>query len=367
MDEQRIARFTHAGVADAEVSVHPFATGDGLGLNLTRFRRAAADAGGDAVLLVHGLTTSSDMYIMPEHTNLVNFLHDAGFGDVWAVDLRISGRFPYNSEMGRHSLDALALWDHPAAIAELRRHIGDKRLHVVTHCVGSISFSMALFAGTVTGVTSLVCNSVSLTPRTPAWSKIKLGYGPALMEYVVGPCHLDPRFGTAPVMTRGWMLAKAVAPFHRECAEPACHMLSFMWGGGKPIYTHEKMSPVTHGRLPDLFGACNVDYYRHIHKMVKAGRAVKYDRRDPRFAALPDDYLADAAAVPTPILFLTGDRNHVFTDSNIVCHRTLEEAAPGRHELAVLPGYGHQDPFMGRFADTEVFPQVVDFLKRKAG
>lgn len=367
MDQQRIARFTHAGVADAEISVHPFATDDGLGLNLTRFRRARADRGDDTVLLVHGLTSSSDMYIMPEHTNLVNYLHDAGFGDVWAVDLRISGRFPYNAETQRHTLDALALWDHPAALAELRRHIGDRRLHVITHCVGSISFSMALAAGTVTGVTSLVCNSVSLTPRTPPWSRIKLGYGPALMEYVVGPCHLDPRYGNAPVLTRGWMLAKAVAPFHRDCDEPACHMLSFMWGGGKPIFTHEKISPVTHGRLPDLFGACNVNYYRHIHAMVKKGRAVKYDPRDPRFAALPDDYLSRADTVTTPILFLTGDRNHVFTDSNIVCHRMLEKAAPGRHELAILPGYGHQDPFMGANSDTEVFPQVVDFLKRKAG
>lgn len=364
MDQQRIARFTHAGVADAEVSVHPFATGDGLGLNLTRFRRNDCD---DVVLLVHGLTTSSDMFIMPEHANLVNHLHDAGFGDVWALDFRISGRFPYNSETARHDLDVIALHDHPAALAELRRHIGDRRVHVISHCVGAISFSMALFAGTVTGVTSLVCNSVSLTPRTPRWSRIKLGYGPALMEYVLGPCHLDPRYGNAPVLTRGWMLAKAVAPFHRDCDEPACHMLSFMWGGGKPIYTHEKMSPVTHGRLPDLFGACNVNYYRHLHAMVKAGRAIKHRPRDPRLAALPDDYLSRAATVTTPILFLTGDRNHVFTDSNIVCHRTLEKSTPGLHELAVLPGYGHQDPFMGAASDTEVFPQVVDFLKRKAG
>ncbi|MES9539880.1 alpha/beta fold hydrolase [Actinomadura sp. NPDC000600] len=364
MDQQRIARFTHAGVADAEVSVHPFATDDGLGLTLTRFRRDDCD---DVVLLVHGLTTSSDMYIMPEHTNMVNYLHDAGFGDVWAVDLRISGRFPYNAETARHDLDTIALLDHPAALAELRRHIGDRRVHVITHCVGAISFSMALFAGTVSDVASLVCNSVSVTPRTPTWSKIKLGYGPALMEYVLGPCHLDPRYGHAPVLTRGWMLAKAVAPFHRECGEPACHMLSFMWGGGKPIFTHEKMSPVTHGRLPDLFGACNVNYYRHLHTMVKAGRAVKHRPRDPRLAALPDDYLSRAATVTTPILFLTGDRNHVFTDSNIVCHRTLEKITPGLHELAVLPGYGHQDPFMGAAADAEVFPQVVDFLKRKAG
>ena len=53
MVQQRIARFTRAGVADAEVSDHPFATADGLTLNLTRFRRAACD---DVVLLVHGLT-----------------------------------------------------------------------------------------------------------------------------------------------------------------------------------------------------------------------------------------------------------------------------------------------------------------------
>lgn len=273
MDQQRIARFTHAGVADADVSVHPFATGDGLGLTLTRFHRKQSD---DVVLLVHGLTTSSDMYVMPEHTNLVNYLHDAGFGDVWALDFRMSGRFPYNAETQRYNLDDIALFDHPAAMAELRRHIGDRRVHVISHCLGAVSFSMALFAGTVTGVTSLVCNSVSLTPRTPLWSRVKLAYGPALMEYVVGPCHLDPRYGAAPVLTRGWTLAKAVGPFHRDCAEPACHMLSFMWGGGKPIFTHEKMSPVTHGRLPDLFGACNVHYYRHIHAMVKAGRAVKY-------------------------------------------------------------------------------------------
>lgn len=129
MDQQRIARFTHAGVADADVSVHPFATGDGLGLTLTRFHRKQSD---DVVLLVHGLTTSSDMYVMPEHTNLVNYLHDAGFGDVWALDFRMSGRFPYNAETQRYNLDDIALFDHPAAMAELRRHIGDRRVHVIS-------------------------------------------------------------------------------------------------------------------------------------------------------------------------------------------------------------------------------------------
>ncbi|MFC4055354.1 alpha/beta hydrolase [Actinomadura syzygii] len=364
LDRRRISRFTLSGVTDAEISAHPFSTDDGLGLSLTRFRRRECD---DVVLLIHGISCSSDMFIMPEHTNLVNFLHDSGFGDVWTLDFRMSARFPYNSETHRYNLDDIAHYDHPAALAELRRHIGDRRVHVIAHCLGAASFSMALSAGTVTGITSLTCNSVSLVARTPRWSKMKLGYAPPIVEYLLGPYQLDPRYSTAPVLTRGWMLAKAIRPFHRACDEPACHMLAFMWGCGKPIFTHEKMSPVTHARLTDLFGVCNLNYYRQVHKMVQAGRAVKFDRHDSRHRDLPDDYLAKAADVTTPILFLTGDRNNVFSGSNIACHRRLESVAPGLHELAVLPGYGHQDPFMGARADTEVFPQILDFLKRKAG
>ena len=65
-------------------------------------------------------------------------------------------------------------------------------------------------------------------------------------------------------------------------------------------------------------------------------------------------------------LLLTGDRNRVFTDSNIHLHKILEKAAPGRHELASLPGYGHLDPLIGKDSHIDVFPRVVDFLKRHA-
>jgi pimeloyl-ACP methyl ester carboxylesterase len=88
-----IPRYTLEGVADAEVSVHAFPTEDGLGLSLTRFRRAPCE---DVVLLVHGLTSSSDLFIMPEHRNLVSHLLDNGFTDVWALDFRMSNRFPYD-------------------------------------------------------------------------------------------------------------------------------------------------------------------------------------------------------------------------------------------------------------------------------
>ena len=72
---------------------------------------------------------------------------------------------------------------------------------------------------------------------------------------------------------------------HPECDDPACHMLSLMWGAGFPaLYSHENLHQVTHERGGDLYGATGMHYYRHVLKMVDAGRAVKYDDRAPQLA-----------------------------------------------------------------------------------
>jgi cholesterol oxidase len=356
---RHIRRFSLEGVPDADVSVHPFVTEDELRLELTRFHRADSD---DVVVLLHGLAASSDMFIMPEIRNMVGFLLDSGFGDVWTLDFRMSNRYPYDIGTLTYTLDDVAQYDHPAALRELRRHVGDRRIHVFAHCLGSVSFSMSLFGGAVDGIASYVSNSVSLTPRVPAWSRTKLRFGPFLASYLLNLPYLDPRFSEAPAFTARWLLARAVSLMHPECDVPACHMQSFMWGAGRPaFFQHENIAPETHvqGRMADLNGASDVHYYRHIRRMVDAGQVVKYDPDDPRHAELPEDFFARAADVTTPILFLTGDQNRIFTDSNVVCHERLETIVPGRHVLEILPGYGHIDPIMGRNAYVDVFPKVV--------
>lgn len=65
----------------------------------------------------------------------------------------------------------------------------------------------------------------------------------------------------------------------------------------------------------------------------------------------------------TPILFTLGQDNHVFTDSNLICHRRLEKIVPGRHQLQMFPGYGHQDVFMGKNVHEDIFPRMISFLK----
>jgi hypothetical protein len=55
----------------------------------------------------------------------------------------------------------------------------------------------------------------------------------------------------------------------------------------------------------------------------------------------------------------------VFFDSNQITFNTLKRLKPdNKHELKILPGYGHQDPFMGVKNHLDVFPILTEFLGR---
>ena len=360
--KRTIPLYTLAGVPDADVSTHYFETEDQLGLSMLRFCRAPSD---DVVLVIHGLTTSTDMFIMPEHYNLVHYLLDHEFTDVWCLDFRMSNRHSYNLINHRFNMDDIALFDFPAAIAHIREQIGDRRLHVICHCLGAVSFMMSLFGKAVDGITSVVANSVALTPRVPRWSRLKLATSPFLIETVLGLPYVSPTWSEEPGLSRGKLLSKLVSRAHRECNVPACHMLSLMWGTGWPaLYEHENLHDVTHRRGGDLYGATSLHYYRHVRKMIRAGGAVKFAPGNPTYDRLPDDYFDYAREIDTPVLFMTGANNRVFTDSNIACFRRLTRLAPGRHELHVFPGYGHQDVFMGKNNHLDIFPRLLEFMNQ---
>jgi lysosomal acid lipase/cholesteryl ester hydrolase len=365
--KREIPLYTLEGVSDAEVTTHSFSTEDGLGLSMMRFNRDPGNEARDSVLIIHGLTTSTDMFIMPEHYNLVSYLLDNGYTDVWCLDMRMSNRHSYNLFPHRYTFDDIALYDYPPAIDIIRRHVGpDRRLHVIAHCLGSVTFMMSLFGKASTGITSLVANSVGLTPRVPKWSKLKLRNAPNIIENVLGFPNLNPRWHQDAGLTRGKLFSKGVSFFHRECDEPACHMLSLMWGTGWPaLYSHDNLADVTHRRGGDLYGATSMNYYRNVYKMLRAGsRPVKYEPGKPELAALPDDYFAYAREIKTPVLLTTGEDNKVFSDSNIVCYERLRALGCDHHELKIYPRYGHQDVFMGQDVARDCFPAMLDFIRR---
>ena len=270
--------------------LHPFATDDGLGLSLTRFHRADCD---DVVLLVHGLTSSSDMFIMPEHRNLATFLLDNGFTDVWTLDFRMSNRFPYDTETHRYTLDDIADYDHPAALRELRRHIGDRRVHVIAHCLGSMSFTMSLFGGRLPRHRERDLQQRRAHPAGAAMVTVEAEVRAADPRSTSSASRSWTRVRRSPPLTRGWVLARLVAWSTASATYSACHLLSFMWGSGQPaMYEHDNLLPVTHERMADLCGACGMHYYRHL-RQDRPGRARGEIRPGDPHRDLPDDYLAE--------------------------------------------------------------------------
>ena len=363
MSNREIALYTTEGVPDCAIETIPFSTQDKLGLSLQRFKKEDCD---DVVLIIHGLTTSTDMFIMPEHTNLVRFLHDSGFSDVFCLDYRMSNRYIYNLTAHDYNMDDIALFDYPAALKVLREIIGNRNIHVICHCLGSVSFMMSLFGKAVADIKSVISNSAALTLRIPTWSRIKLTVSPFMIEKVMGIPYLNPRWSEDSYLSRGKIISKINSFFHRECDVPACHMLSLMWGSGHPaLYKHENLHEITHRRGGDLYGGTSMNYYRHVMAMVKAeNTAVKFKPNDSTYDSLPDNYFQYADQIETPVLFMTGEDNYVFTDSNIECHKRLEKIVPGRHELHIFPDYGHQDVFMGKNNHVDIFPRLVQFINQ---
>jgi triacylglycerol lipase/cholesterol oxidase len=366
-NERTIPVYTLEGVKNADITTHHITTGDKLTLSMLRFQRKPCR---DVVMLVHGLSTSTDMFIMPEHRNLVSYLLDNGYTDVFSFDWRGSMRHTYDLFPGSHTIDDCALYDYPAAIDKIRELVGeDARIHVICHCVGSIGFHMSLFSGLV-DVTSVISNSVSLNPQVSRWTHLKLRVAPFLMFYVLRFPNFNPRWAKlpGPGIPQGKILAKLVHMTHRECDVPECAMLSFMWGDGHPaVYQHENMLEISHQRVGDLFGSICMSYYLHIGKCVRRGMMVKW-KEDPKYDALPNNYLDNADKVDTPILYISGDKNHVFYSSNKTTFDTLNRLKPdNRFEFEWIPGYGHQDTLMGKNVAEDVFPRFLKFLNKYSG
>jgi triacylglycerol lipase/cholesterol oxidase len=355
---------TLRGVVDCEKELLPFDTGDGLTLTLQRFRRGE---GKEVVLLIHGLTTSTDMFIMPEHYNLVQYLLDHGVGEVWSLDWRGSGRFTYNLIPHRFTVDDVAIHDIPAALAVIREKLGaEVKIHVIAHCVGSLGLFASVAAGFSKNLASIISNSVSLTPRVPWLARLKLLLAPGLIEYVLRYPYISPQIPYMPGPGFGKWLFWMERLIRRECREPACHMVSFMWGWGFPAaYVHANLSPVTHRRLKDLFGGTAVHYFRHISRMVKAGESLPY-RREGAYRELPESYLGNLKQIELPpTLFVSGARNLIFPGSNRESYERVKALRPEAPvEYLELPNYGHQDVFMGKNCDREVFPALLAFLQK---
>lgn len=361
-NEHHFPIHTTQGVALGEKTLHPFDTEDGLTISLQRFKVTDSKK---VVLLLHGLTTSTDMYIMPEQNNLVNYLHANGYTDVWSLDWRGSGRFAYNLSPHRYTIDDVAQFDIPKALEYIRTACGENvKINVIAHCVGSLSLMCSLAAGHIKNIQCVVSNSVSLTPVVHWQGLLKILFGPELLEYVFRYAYISPKLPYLPGLGFGKWLYWMERLIRRECTEPACHLVSFMWGWGFPAaYKHRNLHPITHRRLVDLFGGTSFHYHRHIRKMLLKKAAVSYDSRSFNYL----EEMKKQENLP-PVLLMSGSENNIFPGSNRKTYDLLKETPQGqKFHYVEFPEYGHQDVLMGQYCHIEVFPKILAFLEEHGG
>ena len=349
--------------------LHPLTTPDGVRVSVSHLPAGGGGAP-DAVLLIHGLTTSSDMFVMPEHTSIASYLHDHGF-DVWLADYRMSNHYAYNTQAS-FEFEDIGSYDWPTIVGFIREQIGARRrLHVIAHCLGSVTFHYALYGKTITGIDSVISNSVSLHARVHPWAALKLLLAPFMVDHVLRLPYLDPSWAdkAADHTRQPWLgrfIAKLVGLWHLECNVDACNLVSFTWGSGTPaLFQHEKMAAATHDRLPELFGPIAMPYFRVVQKAYWRGQDFGLQSKKPEHVATYPRRLCDRVGeVRVPTLFLSGQHNHIFPGSNRHTAAAIRDRGVDGYDYVEIPGYGHQDLFMGKDCERETFPLMLQFLQR---
>ncbi|KOB70584.1 Lipase [Operophtera brumata] len=135
-----------------DVVIHNVVTSDGYILELHRIPHGRGDTPGDrpAVLLVHGLLSSSADYLIMGPGNALGYLlADAGY-DVWLGNARgnyysrqhisLNPDSILNKDFWRFSWDQIGLYDLPAFIDYILKINGQDKLHYIGHSQGGTSF-----------------------------------------------------------------------------------------------------------------------------------------------------------------------------------------------------------------------------------
>lgn len=343
---------------DHVTEIVPFRALDGQPLTLLHVRGRHAPVRGP-VLVVHGAGVRAELFRPPLPRTFVDGLLDDGW-DVWLLNWRAS----IDLEPVPWTLDQAAAHDHPAAVRTVLAATGAATLPAVVHCQGSTSFVMALAAGLLPEVSTVVSNAVSLHPVVPAWSGIKI----RRLAPVVGRVtpYVSPGWG---VRREGWV-SHATTAFvratHRECRNTVCRMVSFTYGSGFPaLWSHRHLDEATHSWIEGEFGPVPLSFYGQMGRCIEAGHLVSLEPRDEKPTGLPSSSVAQPPRTDARIVLVAGEANRCFLpESQQRTFEFLQRHRPGRDTLHRLPGYGHLDVFLGRDAARDVHPLLLAELAR---
>lgn len=334
--------------------VVPFTAGDGFPCNLINVRRNEPAPKGP-VLLVHGAGVRANIFRPPVRTTFVDYLIAHGY-DVWLENWRASIDLPPN----RWTLDQAAAYDHPAAVRTVLRETGAAELKAVIHCQGSTSFMMSAVAGLVPQVKTIVSNAVSLHPVVPRVTVVKGKIALPLLRFMTD--YLNPQWGVKAPGVVPKLIDGLVRLTHHECDNAVCKHSSFTYGTGFPVlWLHENLNAETHEWLKREFAHVPIRFFLQMSRCIDNGALITVDG----IKDLPRDFVAQPPRTSARFAFIAGARNVCFLpQSQQRTYDFFQQQRRDYHSLHVLPEYGHLDIFLGKNAERDVFPILLQELDR---
>ncbi len=316
------------------------------------------------VLLAPGFGMSTDAYVTDTiEENLTEYLTRHGY-DVWLFDYRSSPHL--GTARGKFTIDDVAREDWPTAVAEVSARTGSETVQVFAHCVGSMSFQMAMLWKPNTKmreqVRSVVCSQVTVHPVSTWFNRLKveIGMGPVLeaMAPVLEPDEEQTLLHTIYDV----ILRIAPTPRGESCGNAVCQWITAYFG---LTHRHLQLNDDTHNDLSRLFGVTSVHPLRHIGNMVAAGKSADVHGSDVYLQSTGEHDPGNARFLALPTLFLAGKHNRIFfPETSARTLRWLQNANPDTHYVRKeLKEYAHLDTIIGRNAHHEVYPLILDHLE----
>lgn len=336
----------------SEPEIFDLVTPDNFHIRLTRYK------GGEkgAVMLAHPFNSCGRLWnIDTVDTNVVEYLF-ANEYDVWLLDYRLSIDLPYTKVP--MTLDQIAEFDFPTATQKIKEITGEK-VHVISHCVGSLTAQMAVLKG-CQDIASIAAFQVSIFPTSPFQVMFKTYLRvPSLLQnagidYI--NAYTDSGRGFGGKLFNGLVKIYGMI-WGYDSNNPVYNRLTFMFG---PQYEFKNVNDLTHSTLHETFGIANMNTYTQLTKMLRKKRFVDFEGKDT--------YLPNIANMKIPVTLIAGEKNQVFQAKNIEKAIDYLKAKNGKenYKAVIVKGYGHTDCLVGKNASHDVYPHLLEHLEKFA-
>lgn len=324
-----------------------FAAGDG---NALVMHHTSGGTRGPVVLTPGTAMTALSYCIDSVPQNLIEFLVAGGF-DVWLFDWRTSPLLAVHEQP--YTLDDVARYDWPAAIAEVLRRTGRDRVSVIAHCLSSPCFLLSLVRGYMPPqhIRSFVASQVALhlAMTTVGTIKLKLRVekllpGGNMIHQKVA--QVGGQFSDFAVSILSHIIPKSY-----KCDNPVCHRHSATFGD---VIFHSRVNPPTHAMMGALIPECLCAFLKDV---AIWGRKRSILRKDDM------DHLD---RLKLPISFISGSENRMFVPAatertyQLLCEKNGESF----YQRKVYPDFGHLDCFIGQGADQIIWPDIANALEQ---